>query len=86
MCDEKMEKLPGISEVSFNTDKFTVDQIEQGVSIKRPLDESETNNEEDQKKCKIDNEGNNVQPAISKRQMKKMQKQQIWLDKKAKRK
>lgn len=53
-------------------------------SEKRLLEESEDN--ADRKKCKIDENNSNDQPAISKRQLKKIQKQQMWLEKKAQRK
>lgn len=54
---------------------------------KRSLDKSEDACENNHKICKIDdNNDTNQSTSLSKRQLKKIQKQQIWMEKKAKRK
>lgn len=57
-----------------------------GEIVKRPLDESEDACEIKPKICKQDEESNDSQSNnLSKRQLKKIHKQQMWLEKKAKR-
>lgn len=102
MCDDKMEPLPVVAnESTNNTDIIILDQIGSNIPEKRPFEESEDSNEKEQKQCKIDHEENNVHEEhqiesknddeannkpISKTQMKKMRKHQIWLKNKEKRK
>lgn len=85
-----------------NNKELISDQIIPNTLEKRPLEVSEINNEKDLKKCKIVNDdGNNTlvedgkesknddkanSKPISKTQMKKMLKQQRWLENKLKRK
>lgn len=58
-----------------------LDDVEQNVSqklVKRPLEESEDDTREDQKKFKLENE----QSIVSKRSLKKLEKQKMWLENK----
>lgn len=56
-------------------------------SGKRKLDELDERDESEPKKCKTDVDADNVETApLSKRQIKKMHKHQMWLEKKALRK
>lgn len=78
-------KMPENTNVTNSIDGITPEQT---VSIdlgKRSLEEPEVDNDE-RKKFKTNEDVNNDQPTLSKRQIKKIQKQQYWLDQKAKRK
>ncbi|XP_027853931.2 tRNA methyltransferase 10 homolog A [Aphis gossypii] len=70
-----------------DTDTSAVEETVVNEIGKRSLDKSEDVCENNHKICKIDN-GNdaNQSTSLSKRQLKKIQKQQIWMEKKAKRK
>jgi len=70
-----------------NTGTSVVEETVVNEIRKRSSDKSEDVCENNHKKCKID-DGNdaNQSPSLSKRQQKKIQKQQIWMEKKAKRK
>lgn len=87
--DDEVKTLPEIMDVLHNAD-HEID-LEQNIVLneteKRSLEISEEDVEGVQKKCKIDNEDSyNDNPAVSKRKLKKMKKQQKWLEKKALRK
>jgi len=78
-----MNESPETVELKPNHETNTVAVEENG---KRPLDQSEDACESQPKMCKLDNESNaNQSNTLSKRQLKKIQKQQMWMEKKAKR-
>lgn len=79
-----MKPLPETENVSDDT--VQVASTEQNVLPveKRPLEESEVDDEGERKKCKIDDD-QSTEPAMSKRQLKKIEKQKKWLELKAKR-
>lgn len=77
------------------TDNISIDQTVPNKSEKRSLDEDPVTNldeiDEERKKLKISDvgehgNGNNGKSTMSKRQFKKIQKQQKWLEGKGKRK
>ncbi|XP_016663408.1 RNA (guanine-9-)-methyltransferase domain-containing protein 2 homolog isoform X1 [Acyrthosiphon pisum] len=79
MMNESLETV----DLKPNHETNTVAVEENG---KRPLDQSEDACESQPKICKLDNESDNNQSnTLSKRQLKKIQKQQMWMEKKAKR-
>lgn len=81
-----MKTVQEIIDVSNSTDDVVLEKIVSNELEKRPLEESDQDNEREQKKCKINNDENNDQPSISKRALKRLQKQQEWLKKKLQRK
>jgi len=85
--DDVTKILPETMDVENNTDgvisKIVLELNEQG---KRPLQTSEEDGECKQNKRKINDEDNDDEPAMSKKKLKKIQKQQKWLEKKTKRK
>ncbi|KAL5234816.1 hypothetical protein ACI65C_002226 [Semiaphis heraclei] len=83
MPNKTMNESPETVNIKLNNDtnNVVVEEI-----IKRPVDESEDVCESKPKICKLEDESNDDQSNIlSKRQLKKIQKQQMWLEKKAKR-
>lgn len=81
-----MKTVQEITDVSNSTDDVVLEKIVSNELEKRPLEESDQDNEGERKKCKINNDENNDLPTISKRALKKLQKQQEWLEKKLQRK
>jgi len=83
MTNKTMNESPETVNIKLNidTNSVAVEEI-----VKRPVDESENVCESKPKICKLDDESNDDQSnTLSKRQLKKIQKQQMWLEKKAKR-
>jgi len=79
-----MNESPETIDLKPNHDNDNVSVEETG---KRSLDESEDVDESKQHKlCKINDESDTDQSTLSKRQLKKIHKQQLWMEKKAKRK
>lgn len=88
-----MKTLPeNVDAPAINTDHVALDPAIPNTPEKRSHDDEESENhvhniDRERKKLKINDENdNNDKPAMSKKQMKKFQKQQKWLDLKAKRK
>jgi len=78
-----MNESPETVDLKPNHETNTVTVEENG---KRPLDQSEHACESQPKISKLDNESDaNQSNTLSKRQQKKIQKQQMWMEKKAKR-
>lgn len=81
-----MKTVPEMIDVSNSTDDVVLEKIISNELEKRPLEESDQDIKREQKKCKINDNGNYDQPSMSKRGLKKLQKQQEWLQKKFQRK
>jgi len=76
-----MNELPETIDIKPNDNTNAVGEI-----VKRPLDESEDVCESVPKICKLEDKSDADQSnTLSKRQLKKIQKQQMWLEKKAQR-
>ncbi|VVC32922.1 tRNA methyltransferase TRMD/TRM10-type domain,tRNA methyltransferase TRM10-type domain [Cinara cedri] len=94
MFDDKMKTVSeSVDASSNNTDDVSLDQLVLNKPEKRPLNEESEgnldNNIEERKKSKINDDDdieNNGQLTTSKRQIKKLQKHQKWLEQKEKRK
>ncbi|XP_060833544.1 tRNA methyltransferase 10 homolog A [Rhopalosiphum padi] len=71
---------------NHDTDAGTAKETVLNEIGKRSLDESEDVCESNHKICKLEEEKNAGQSTLSKRQLKKIQKEQIWMEKKAIRK
>jgi hypothetical protein len=92
-CDDKMTAVSDNVDLHLNND-FTNDVVSKPLptipvdgSGKRQSEEQDEFDEGEQKKCKTNDTANNVEEnQMSKRQIKKIQKQQMWLEKKALRK
>lgn len=74
-----------IANVSNNIDDISPEKSVSSDHGKRSLEDTEVDNDES-KKLKTNKDVNNKQSKLSKRQVKKILKQQNWLDNKAKRK
>lgn len=89
-----METLPETVDEPLNNLKSDLTAVERNNALnefpegKRPLEESAEDNENEVKKCKIDDENDKkeIKPMKSKRQMKMALKQQKWQELKEKRK
>lgn len=79
-----MKTVPNVTDdVSCNTDDGALKKIVSNETEKRPLEESDRDNEGERKKCKTVDNGIDDKPAMSKRAMKKLEKQKKWLEQKS---